>query len=49
MNNYENNINDKILKALIVITIFMFIMFIIVMIYFNNKTAGKIKLFKAKD
>jgi len=49
MNNYENNINDKILKALIVITIFMFIMFIIVMVYFNNKTAGKIKLLKGKD
>lgn len=49
MNNYENNINDKILKALIIITIFIFIIFIIVMVYFNNKTAGKIKLFKAKQ
>lgn len=48
MNNYETNINNKILMALSVISIFMIIIFIVVMTYFNNKSAGKIKVMGMK-
>ena len=48
MNNYETNINNKILMALSVISIFMIIIFIVVMVYFNNKSAGKLKLMGMK-
>ena len=48
MNNYETNINNKILMALSVISGLMFIIFIAVMVYFNNKSAGKIKLVAMK-
>lgn len=48
MNNYETNINNKILMGLGVTSLFMFIIFIVVMVYFNNKTAGKIKLLGMK-
>jgi len=45
MNNYEDNINNTILTALFIILAFITIMFIIVLVYFNNLTAGKIKIF----
>jgi hypothetical protein len=48
MNNYETNINNKILMALSVISFFMIIIFIVVMVYFNNKSAGKLKLMGMK-
>ena len=45
MTNYELKINDIILKVLYVISFFMFILFLLVLIYYNNLTAGKIKIF----
>ena len=45
MNNYETNINNKILFSLSIILFFIVTMFIIVIVYYNNITAGKIKLF----
>ena len=45
MNNYETNINNKILMALGAVLGVVVIIFVVVMVYFNNKTAGKIKLF----
>jgi hypothetical protein len=44
MNNYETNINNKILIALTVILFFMFVIFVVIIVFYNNKTAGKIKL-----
>jgi len=44
MNNYETSINNRILMVLGPLTFFVFIIFISVMVYFNNITAGKIKL-----
>jgi len=44
MNNYETNINNKILIALTVILFFIFTIFICIIVFYNNKTAGKIKL-----
>jgi hypothetical protein len=49
MNNYETNINNKILTGLVVITFLMFVIFIVLMVYFNNKSAGKIKLLGMKQ
>ncbi len=49
MNNYETNINNKILLGLGVTLFFMFIIFVSVLIYFNNKTGGKIKLLGMKQ
>lgn len=45
MNNYETSINNRILAILGPLTFFVFVIFISVMVYFNNVTAGKIKLF----
>lgn len=45
MNNYETNINNKILNILGYVILFMIIIFVAVLVYFNQKTAGKIKLF----
>lgn len=45
MNNYETGINNRILMILGPLTFFTFVIFISVMVYFNNLTAGKIKLF----
>jgi hypothetical protein len=45
MHNYETNINNNILTVLIIIFGLLCGIFIILMIYYNNKTAGKIKLF----
>ena len=44
MNNYETNINNTILIVLSFILAFVVIMFIIVLVYFNNITDGKIKI-----
>jgi hypothetical protein len=44
MNAYETNINNKILIITGVILFFIFLILIAVLVYFNNKTAGKIKL-----
>ena len=45
MNNYETNINNNILIALSLILFFIFVIFICVIVFYNNKTAGQIKLF----
>lgn len=45
MNNYETTINNRILMILGPLTFFVFVIFISVMVYFNNITAGRIKLF----
>jgi len=45
LNNYETDINDKILFYLYVGLFFIFVIFIVVLVYFNNISAGKIKLF----
>ena len=45
MNNYENNINNTILIILSLILSFICVMFVVVLVYFNNLTAGKIKIF----
>jgi KaiC/GvpD/RAD55 family RecA-like ATPase len=45
MNNYEAKINDKILYILYIISALVFIIFIVVIVYYNNITAGKIKIF----
>jgi len=45
MNNYETNINNNILIALIIILVLLSGIFLVLMVYYNNKTAGKIKLF----
>ncbi len=45
MNNYENNINNTILMVLFFIFAFMIVMFVVVLVYFNNITAGRIKIF----
>lgn len=44
MNNYETGINNRILMILGPLTFIIFVIFISVMVYFNNATAGKIKL-----
>jgi len=44
MNNYETNINNKIIIALTVILFFIFVILVVVIVFYNNKTAGKIKL-----
>ena len=44
MNNYETNINNKILITLSVIIFVVIGIFIIVITYYNAKSAGKIKL-----
>jgi hypothetical protein len=41
MNNYEANINDKILFILSIVCGLVFIIFIVVIVYYNNITAGK--------
>lgn len=45
LNNYETDINNKILMYLSIGMFFIFIILVIVTAYFNNKSAGKIKLF----
>jgi 4-diphosphocytidyl-2C-methyl-D-erythritol kinase len=45
MNNYETGINNKILLILTGIGAFVVLIFIVVLVYFNNLTAGKIKIF----
>ena len=45
MNNYEDKINDKILFVLYIVSGIVFVIFIVVLVYYNNITAGKIKLF----
>jgi hypothetical protein len=45
LNNYETDVNNKILMYLSIGLFFMFLIFIIVLAYFNNISAGKIKLF----
>ena len=45
MNNYETTINNKILNILGYVILSMIILFVCVLVYFNQKTAGKIKLF----
>ena len=45
MNNYETGINNKILVVLGFGLLIIIIIFVFVMVYFNNKTGGKIKLF----
>lgn len=45
MNNYETGINNKILLILTVIGTFIVLIFVVVLVYFNNLTAGKIKMF----
>jgi ATP-dependent Zn protease len=45
MNNYETAINNKILVVLGFGLLIIVIIFVFVMVYFNNKTGGKIKLF----
>ena len=44
MNNYETTINNRILMVLGPLTFLVFVIFISVMVYFNNLTAGKIKI-----
>jgi hypothetical protein len=44
MNNYETTINNRILMVLGPLTFLFFVIFISVMVYFNNLTAGKIKI-----
>jgi hypothetical protein len=44
MNNYETTINNRILMVLGPIAFLAFVIFVSVMVYFNNLTAGKIKL-----
>ena len=45
MNSYETKINDNIIKGCIITLFFVFVIFIIVLAYFNNISAGKIKIF----
>lgn len=45
MNNYETKINDNIIKACSIIVLLVFIIFIVVLVYFNNISAGKITIF----
>jgi hypothetical protein len=45
MNNYETKINDNILIGVGVILGIMLAVFISILVYYNRKTAGKIKLF----
>jgi LPXTG-motif cell wall-anchored protein len=45
MNNYETGINNNILIVLGIALLAVVIIFVFVMVYFNNKTGGKIKLF----
>jgi hypothetical protein len=45
MNNYETNINNTILTILSVIMVILVLTFIGIFAYYNNLTAGKIKLF----
>ena len=44
MNNYETSINNKILIVLTAILFFIFVIFVVIIVFYNNKTAGKIKL-----
>jgi hypothetical protein len=45
MNNYETNIYNKIMMALYAILFITIVIFVIIIVYYNNKSAGKIKLF----
>jgi hypothetical protein len=45
MNAYEDNINNRILKGLGILLLLVFIISIIVLVYFNAVTNGKIKVF----
>ena len=45
MNNYETDINNKILMALGIIFGLVFVVFIVLMVYYNNKYGGHIKIF----
>lgn len=45
MNDYENKINDQILNVIYVILFFVFVFSLILIIYLNQKYAGKVKLF----
>ena len=44
MNNYETNINNNLLIALYIVLAIVFLIFIAVLVYYNNLTGGKIKL-----
>ena len=46
MNNYEENINNKILLYASFIFTIMLIIFIFVLVYYNNISSGKVSLFK---
>ena len=45
LNNYETNVNNQILFYLSTALFFIFVIFIVILVYFNNVSAGKIKLF----
>jgi hypothetical protein len=49
MNNYEETINDQILRVLHTILFFVFIFSVIVLVYMNMKYGDKIKLFGSKQ
>jgi heme/copper-type cytochrome/quinol oxidase subunit 2 len=44
MNEYEENINNTIILALSIISVILFIVLILFIVYFNYKYAEKIKL-----
>ena len=46
MNNYETTINNRILRGLGIVLFFVFVIAILVLVYFNTVTAGKIKVFE---
>ena len=48
MNNYETNINNNILIVLSVVLGIVGLLFVVVLVYFNNLTNGKIFLFGKK-
>lgn len=45
MNNYETNINNNILVVLMVVLGIVIILFVVLLVYFNYLTNGKIKIF----
>ena len=49
MNNYEETINDQILRVLHTILFFVFIFSVIVLVYMNMKYGDKVKLFGSKQ
>jgi len=49
MNNYEENVNNQILKVLHIILFFVFIFSVIVLVYMNMKYGDKVKLFGSKQ